>query len=168
MLYLSDCITGHIINLYAADTTRTSLAPYSQQTLNLVRATYLGYYPNNMDSSDQCLIGWKTRPILSGYIAASTSGVPEVFESNPQVANSREYKYFRWCGKGRYVHEDIGPDGFGSLPSSVLKPGQLSPVHAPGWHQCRCGFRNQDISISAIIAGKYVCYQCRNIWKNNA
>lgn len=160
MLYLADCGTGNIIELYASED--GNLAPYTRTTINLVTATYLGYYPQSMESSDQCLIGWREPQAGMHY----TTKIPSPFSLGARVINAQDYKYFRWCGKGRYVHRDLGPDKIGpALPSTGLKPGELSPIHAPGWHQCKCGFRNQDISITAIIAGKYVCYQCRNIWK---
>lgn len=44
-------------------------------------------------------------------------------------------------------------------------PTYLSPEAATGIHVCGCGFINKDISVSAIINGKYMCRQCRLIWK---
>jgi hypothetical protein len=32
-----------------------------------------------------------------------------------------------------------------------------------GRFTCKCGFANTDVSVSSIINGKYVCYQCRVI-----
>lgn len=46
----------------------------------------------------------------------------------------------------------------------VRDPNYLSPEAVGGLHTCKCGFINKDISVSAIINGKYLCRQCRLIW----
>lgn len=164
MLYLYDCGIGNTIELYTNES-GTELGPVTNTTAFVVAAVYLGFYPENRDSGDKCLVGWSKKQALNGL----KNTMPKALIDKPQVSNPYDYNYFRWCGQGRYVNRDLGSQNArGTLPSFAPKPGELSPVHAPGWHQCKCGFRNQDISISAIIGGKYVCYQCRNIWKNNA
>lgn len=34
-----------------------------------------------------------------------------------------------------------------------------------GLFTCACGFENENVSNSAFVNGKYVCYSCRNVWK---
>lgn len=162
MLYIKNCGVGNLIELYASNAGANFLAEMSHTTNYVIQTTYLGYYPFNQDSLDKCLIGWKIEPKVCNVL----NFVPKAF-SNPDLAiyNSSDFKYFRWCGAQRYVHQDLGPDMIIGASKTGTTSSELSPIHAPGWHQCRCGFRNQDISISAIIAGKYVCYQCRNIWR---
>lgn len=121
---------------------------------HIIEATYLGQY--NRPSGDRHLIGWKECPESSDdYVQ---SHMPDIFVKNPLVPNARAYKYSRWVGRSRVTNVII------SAAKATSFATNLSPYHVPGWHQCKCGFRNQDISESAFIAGKYVCYQCRNIW----
>ena len=159
-IFLHKCSPGMIINLFSKD--NGNLAEWQEITNNIVIATYLGKYDNNY-SSDHCLIGWLIKPL---GITRVNSWAPDEFVRAPLVPNPNDFKFFRWCGADRIVHsvQKIHDTGTNKV-SAVLKPGELSPNHVPGWHQCNCGFRNQDISETAFIAGKYVCHSCRYIWK---
>ena len=160
MILLSACKPGSVINLFA--TGSGNLAELQEITNFLAKATFLGYYYNQY-SSDYFLLGWLSRPISIKRIEITA---PDSFIEAPLVCNPNDYKFFRWCSGERYVQSiDMDPNLPIKRVSAELKTGELSPNHVPGWHQCNCGFRNQDISETAFIAGKYVCHSCRYIWK---
>lgn len=150
---IEKCTPGDIVGLYLYNSGGAFQAP-EFTSKHIIEATYLGQY--NRVSGDRHLVGWKDFPDTADEYVQSH--MPDLFIKNPLVPNAKEYRYSRWVGRSRVTMiiqaTPIGtPTGF-----------KLSPRHVPGWHQCKCGFRNQDISESAFIAGKYVCYQCRNIW----
>lgn len=161
MIYLKDCPVGYFVDLY---TNSFGLADFQSKTNTFMRVTYLGWYDK---WGDNHLIGLKSQPVCK--IDKLMNVPPKEFASAPRIANANQYLYFRWAGGDRFVHNICDMDnafiGASNPVSAGLKTSQLSPRHVPGWHECKCGFRNQDISESAFIAGKYVCFSCRNIWK---
>lgn len=152
---ISKCAPGDIVNVYT-DGVGGVLYDTRYSSKHTLETTFLGYYPTRK-VGDKYLLGWKITPATRDTYVSSLK--PDEFFKSPLVSNPNDYIWFRWCAAHRLVQLITSAPNIQSL-----LPGQLSPRHVPGWHQCQCGFRNQDISESAFIAGKYVCYQCRNIW----
>ena len=153
-MQIKDCVPGDRILIFI-DRINGPLADAKFTSQTTMEAMYMGEYDRTM--GDRHLLGWKALP--PGFKDVSiTSLLPALAAHHPKILNIDLYKNFRWVGSSRLVHSKLG------MEITAVSTGELSPEYAPGWHQCKCGFRNKDISISALVNGVYRCRQCRVIW----